>query len=117
MTFWTVIPVDTAQALDAASFASPLSTALRPVLFLGQSLMLLRIVLSWFPEVKETEVPWLFAYLPTEPLLKATRKVVPPAFGVDVSPVVWLALFSLVGEILIGPQGILNLIQRSASLA
>lgn len=101
------------RAAEAATFAGPLAAALKPTLFVGQSLMLLRIVLSWFPEIKETEPPWLFAYIPTEPLLQPTRRVIPPAFGVDISPVVWLELFSFVGEVLVGPQGILNLIQRS----
>lgn len=110
-----VIHEPAVQALESVAFAGPVSTALRPVLFVGQSLMLLRIVLSWFPEIKETELPWVFAYLPTEPLLKATRKVIPPAFGVDISPVVWFAILSFIGEILIGPQGILNIIQRSTS--
>ena len=36
--------------------------------------------------------------------------------GVDVSPIVWVALLSFVNEILLGPQGILNLIQRKLDL-
>ena len=42
----------------------------------------------------------------------ATRKVVPPFNGLDVSPIVWVALLSFVSEILTGPQGILSLIER-----
>ena len=49
---------------------------------------------------------------PAEPLLVATRKVVPPFNGLDVSPIVWVALLSFVSEILTGPQGILSLIER-----
>lgn len=62
------------------------------------------------------EFPWSLSYTPTEPLLAATRKVVPPLAGVDVSPIVWVALLSFFNEILLGPQGILNLIQRQAQL-
>ena len=47
-----------------------------------------------------------------EPLLAATRRVVPPFNGLDVSPIVWVALLSLVAEVLTGPQGILSLIER-----
>ena len=36
--------------------------------------------------------------------------------GVDVSPIVWVALLSFVNEILLGPQGILNLLQRKLDL-
>ncbi len=39
-----------------------------------------------------------------EPLLEATRKVVPPFNGLDVSPIVWVALLSFLAEILTGPQ-------------
>ncbi len=49
---------------------------------------------------------------PAEPLLVATRKLVPPFNGLDVSPIVWVALLSFLSEILTGPQGILSLIAR-----
>lgn len=47
-----------------------------------------------------------------EPVLGVTRKVVKPFNGLDVSPIVWVALLSFVSEILTGPQGILSLIER-----
>lgn len=47
-----------------------------------------------------------------EPLLAATRKVVKPFNGLDVSPIVWVALLSFISEVLTGPQGILSLIER-----
>lgn len=62
------------------------------------------------------ELPWSIAYLPTEPLLEPTRRLIPPVGGVDVSPIVWLALISLLNEVLLGPQGLLVLIGNSQSL-
>ena len=53
---------------------------------------------------------------PTEPVLGLTRRAIPPVGGVDVAPIVWVALLSFVNEILLGPQGILNLLQRKAEL-
>lgn len=53
---------------------------------------------------------------PAEPLLAATRKLVPPFNGLDVSPIVWVALLSFLSEILTGPQGILSLIARQGSI-
>ena len=36
--------------------------------------------MTWFPNVKDEEMPWLVFFIPTEPLLAPTRKVIPP-FG------------------------------------
>ena len=38
--------------------------------------------------------------------------MVKPFNGLDVSPIVWVALLSFLSEILTGPQGILSLIAR-----
>jgi len=137
-------------AVDPAT-AGILSAILRPVLSIASLLMIVRIVLTWYPEVDATKMPWAIAYAPTgqssqftintftfsflmryihtplralkhhyflfllnatESLLAATRKVVKPFNGLDVSPIVWVALLSFVSEILTGPQGILSLLQR-----
>ena len=58
------------------------------------------------------KLPWSVAVKPTEPVLAPTRKAIPPVGGVDVSPIVWVAFLSFINEILLGPQGILNLLQR-----
>ena len=34
--------------------------------------------------------------------------------GVDISPLVWVAILSFFSEILTGPQGILTIVQRNA---
>jgi YggT family protein len=49
---------------------------------------------------------------PTEPLLAPVRDLIPPAFGVDISAIVWIMLLSFVREILVGQQGMLTLIAR-----
>jgi uncharacterized protein YggT (Ycf19 family) len=54
---------------------------------------------------------WLPSLL-AEAVLAATRRIVKPFNGLDVSPIVWFALLSFVNEILAGPQGILTLIER-----
>jgi len=45
-------------------------------------------------------------------ILAGTRKIVKPFNGLDVSPIVWVALLSFLNEILTGPQGILSMIER-----
>ncbi|KAI3435001.1 hypothetical protein D9Q98_003053 [Chlorella vulgaris] len=98
-------------ALDSKT-AGSLSLVLKPVLSIASLLMIVRIVMSWYPELDGKVLPWSIAYTPTEPLLVPTRKLVPPFNGLDVSPIVWVALLSFLSEILTGPQGILSLIAR-----
>ena len=66
-------------------------------------------MLSWYPKTNVKEVPWIFLVLPTEPLLRVVKGVVPPAFGVDITPVFWLAIFTFIHEILLGQQGLLTM--------
>ena len=40
--------------------------------------------------------------------LVATRRIIQPIGGVDVTPVVWVGLLSLVREILVGQQGLVS---------
>ncbi|GMH79132.1 hypothetical protein TrST_g1211 [Triparma strigata] len=72
-------------------------------------LMLCRVVISWYPKSDLSSPPFSFVVLPTEWLLRPTRGLVPPAFGVDVSPIVWLAISTFLHEIFLGQQGLLTL--------
>lgn len=74
--------------------------------------MVVRIILSWYPQTRLTEQPWIFVAVPTEPLLSAMRKLVKPIGGVDISPIVWFAIGSFLHEILVGQQGLLILVKK-----
>ena len=78
-------------------------------------LFIARIVMSWYPNLPVGKFPYVIAYAPTEPLLVATRKVIPPVGGVDVTPVVWFGLISFLNEILVGRQGLLVLLSQQIS--
>ncbi len=67
-------------------------------------------------QIPSNKMPWAIAYKPTEPILGPTRNLIKPVGGVDISPIIWVALLSFVNEILLGPQGILNLLQRKVDL-
>jgi YggT family protein len=55
---------------------------------------------------------------PTEPLLAPTRRLIQPIGGVDVTPVVWVGLLSLVRELLVGQQGLITqVLMRSGAVA
>lgn len=93
----------------AEPWVQPTVYVLDPFLNLMSVAMLARVVLSWYPEVKITTMPWLILTVITEPLLRAVKGFVPPAFGVDITPVFWVAVFTFVHEILLGQQGLLTL--------
>lgn len=70
---------------------------------------LCRVVISWYPKANLNEPPYNIVAWPTEPLLRLIRGSVPPAFGVDITPIVWLAIFTFFNEILLGQQGLLTM--------
>tara|TARA_B100001250_G_scaffold92874_2_gene77351 strand:- start:605 stop:919 length:315 start_codon:yes stop_codon:yes gene_type:complete len=78
---------------------------------------LARIVLSWYPQINLKEGFWLFAYLLTEPFLLFTKRFVSPIGGVDITPIIWFGIVSLLRELLIGPQGLLSLILIKSNLS
>eukprot|EP00882_Tetradesmus_deserticola_P009780 GHRQ01010332.1.p1 GENE.GHRQ01010332.1~~GHRQ01010332.1.p1 ORF type:complete len:230 (+),score=61.06 GHRQ01010332.1:69-692(+) len=100
-------------ALDVSA-AHTLESVLRPLFTVFTLLYIIRIPMTWYPSIDGTKLPWLLAYAPTEPILKVTRNVIPLVGGVDVTPIVWVGLISFFNEILLGPQGILLLIQRES---
>ena len=75
-------------------------------------LFLFRIVLTWYPQVDLQRGGWRLLHGPTEPLLAPTRRWVAPIGGVDVTPVIWLGLVSLLRELLVGQQGLLTMAIR-----
>ncbi|CAB9518211.1 YGGT family [Seminavis robusta] len=94
---------------ETEEWVQPAVTFLDPFLNFMSFAMLCRVVLSWYPEMKVNEFPWLVITLPTQGLLRAVRDLVPPAFGVDITPIFWLAIFTFIHEILLGQQGLLTL--------
>ena len=77
---------------------------------------LIRIILTWYPQVNLQKGFWVLLGLPTESILELTRKFVPPIGGVDVTPVIWVGLISLARELLVGQQGILTQILMKSQL-
>jgi YggT family protein len=72
-------------------------------------LLIFRIVLTWYPNIDLSKLPYSLVYLPTEPFLAPTRKLIPPLGGVDISPIICLGIFTLLREILLGQQGIITM--------
>mmetsp|Transcript_5860 Transcript_5860/g.8987 ORF Transcript_5860/g.8987 Transcript_5860/m.8987 type:complete len:157 (+) Transcript_5860:134-604(+) len=94
---------------ETEAWVQPLAFVLGPFLNLFSFAMLCRVVLSWYPKTNLNEMPWLLVTWPTEFLLRSIRNTIPPAFGVDITPIVWLGVFSFFNEILLGQQGLLTM--------
>lgn len=92
--------------MDAITLASWL---IGPVVGLMTFLFIFRIVLTWYPQVDLNRFPFNLISWPTEPFLVPTRKLIPPLGGVDISPIVWVGICSLIREILLGQQGLLTM--------
>ncbi|MGK7943121.1 MAG: YggT family protein [Microcystaceae cyanobacterium] len=72
-------------------------------------LFIIRIVLTWYPQLESNRFPFNLVFIPTEPLLIPVRKVIPPLGGVDISPIVWVGIVTLLRELLLGQQGIITM--------
>ncbi|MFN5117733.1 MAG: YggT family protein [Cyanobacteriota bacterium] len=79
-------------------------------------LFLFRIVLTWYPQLDLTKGVLRLVSAPTEPLLSLTRRLIQPIGGVDVTPVVWVGLISLVRELLVGQQGLITQWMRQGAV-
>ena len=111
---------------DALSFVTPTLVAILPVVHLVLGLLLalwtltflVRIVLTWYPQVDLKTGLWRLVAVPTDPFLAASRRLIAPIGGVDVTPVIWVGLVSLVRELLVGQQGLVSqMLMRTSGLA
>lgn len=80
-------------------------------IFLGVMIFLFifRIVLTWYPKLDLNRLPFNLIAWPTEPFLVPLRKIVPPIGGVDITPIIWVGIFTLLRELLLGQQGLLKM--------
>ena len=92
--------------MDASTI---LTWTIGPILAIMSFLFVFRIVLTWYPQVEFGKFPWILIYWPTEPLLIAMRRLIPPIGGVDITPIIWFGIVSLARELLLGQQGLLKM--------
>ncbi len=83
------------------------------VLGLMTFLFIFRIILTWYPQAELNRFPFNAIAIPTEPFLVVMRKLVPPIGGVDITPIIWVGIFSLAREILLGQQGLLTMLAHT----
>lgn len=85
------------------------SWILGSVLVVMTLLFIFRIVLTWYPQANLSKLPLSLIAWPTEPFLAVTRKIVQPIGGVDITPIIWVGICSLLREMILGQQGILTM--------
>jgi YggT family protein len=95
--------------MDSVTAVEITSWVLGPAFAVITVLFIFRIVLTWYPQVELTRFPMNLIIVLTEPFLAPTRKLIPPLGGVDISPIIWVGVFSLIREILLGQQGIFTM--------
>jgi len=75
------------------------------VIQLYSLVILVRIILSWIPNVDRNNQIIRLLYQITDPVLKPVRRVIPPIGMIDISPLVALVLLSAVERALVGSLG------------
>ncbi|HHP7232469.1 MAG TPA: YggT family protein [Xenococcaceae cyanobacterium] len=83
------------------------------VLGLMTILFIFRIVLTWYPQIDLNSFPFSLITIPTEPFLSPARKIIPPIGGVDITPIIWVGICTLLREILLGQQGLITMALRA----
>lgn len=67
-------------------------------IYLG--LLIIRILLSWFPTIDWVNPPFSLLSQLTDPYLQLFRRVVPPIGGIDFSPILAIFLLQIVASLL-----------------
>jgi len=72
------------------------------VTFLGiySGLLIIRVLLSWFPNINWFDPPFSFLSQITDPYLNLFRSIIPPLGGIDFSPILAFMLLGLVRSLL-----------------
>ena len=73
------------------------------------TVFLIRLILTWYPNIDLSKGLWLLISIPTNSILNFTKKFIPPIGGVDVGPVIWIGIISFLREILVGQNGLIKL--------
>jgi len=88
--------------MSSAAAISLVSTALANFLQIYLFLILIRVLLSWFPTIDWLNPPFSFLSQLTDPYLNIFRSIIPPLGGIDLSPILGFLLLQLLISLLAG---------------
>jgi len=79
-----------------------LATTLSTFLQIYVALMIIRVLLSWFPNINWYDPPFSILSQLTDPYLNLFRSIIPPLGGIDFSPLIAFFVLQFGSEFLIG---------------
>ena len=79
-----------------------LATTLSTFLQIYVALMIIRVLLSWFPNINWYDPPFSILSQLTDPYLNLFRSIIPPLGGIDFSPMIAFFVLQFGSDILIG---------------
>ncbi|MFB2769264.1 YggT family protein [Pelatocladus sp. BLCC-F211] len=65
------------------------------------TLLIIRVLLTWFPNINWYNQPFAALSQITDPYLNIFRNIIPPLGGIDFSPILAFLLLNIVGSLLI----------------
>ncbi|MEY3222798.1 MAG: YggT family protein [Cuspidothrix sp.] len=82
-----------------------LITTLDKFVFIYSCLLIIRVLLTWFPSVNWYNQPFAALSQISDPYLNLFRSIIPPLGGMDFSPILAFVALNIVGDILRGLAG------------
>ncbi|MDV2995406.1 MULTISPECIES: YggT family protein [Cyanophyceae] len=68
-------------------------------------LIIIRVLLTWFPSIDWYNQPFAALSQITDPYLNLFRSIIPPLGGIDISPILAILLLNLAGSLVGGLSG------------
>ena len=64
-------------------------------------IMIVRILLSWFPNINWYNQPFKAMKEITDPILEPFRRIIPPISGIDFSPIIAFLVLEILREVIV----------------
>ena len=77
-----------------------LSTTLNTFIQIYVVLLIIRILLTWFPNIDFYSQPFAALSQTTDPYLNLFRSIIPPLGGIDLSPMLAILVLQLLGGLI-----------------
>lgn len=86
--------------MSSAAVVSLFSVALARFIQIYLFLIIVRVLLTWFPNIDWLSPPFSLLSQLTDPYLNLFRSIIPPLGGIDLSPILAILLLQILGSVL-----------------